>query len=196
MSKRVKSNSVRLIAGRWRGTRLPVVDHLGLRPTTDRVRETLFNWLMPDIPSAIVLDLFAGTGALGLECLSRGARFVQFVEREKTVVKVLNQNLERLTVDTEQAAVYTADALSFLGNPADRQFDLVFLDPPFQSDLLAPAIEQLERGGWLSPLAVIYLEYDSKQQGPDTPATIPSSWLQIKNGRAGQSGYALYRRTA
>ena len=192
MSKQVKSNSIRLIAGNWRGTRLPVLDHDGLRPTTNRVRETLFNWLMHDTHSATVLDLFAGTGALGMECLSRGASFVQFVENEPKVAAFLNKNLSRLSVDSDLTDVSISTANRYLAKQVERRFDLVFLDPPFQSELLQPAIEQLEAGNWLVEQAVIYIEYASGSEQPE----IPSSWQLSKNGKAGQSAYALYRRSA
>ena len=193
MSRQTKLNTIRIIAGRWRARRLPVLDSDGLRPTTDRVRETLFNWLMHQTQGATCLDLFAGSGALGLECLSRGAHFVQFVESDPRIVTNLKQNLMQLGVNfTEQnsvAALEQNDALQFLGQKPARQFDLVFLDPPFQSKLLQPAIRLLEGNGWLAQNAFIYVEQASKQAA----MTMPAHWKPVKQAVAGQCSYALYR---
>ena len=129
---------VRIIGGDWRGTRLPVADRDGLRPTADRVRETLFNWLQPMLPGARVLDLFAGTGALGLEALSRGAREAVLVERDPQLAEGLRQLVARLP-GGDRAQVVCADALAWL-RTAPGGFDLAFVDPPFAGDLWAPAL--------------------------------------------------------
>ncbi|MBT8114635.1 MAG: 16S rRNA (guanine(966)-N(2))-methyltransferase RsmD [Arenicella sp.] len=193
MSNKTKPNTVRIIAGQWRSRRLPVVDKEGLRPTTDRIRETVFNWLMNDIPDARCLDLFAGSGALGLECLSRGARLVQFVEKDPLVVSTLRQNLVTLQAEALQpetpAEVIEADALSFLQQRPMQKFDIVFLDPPFKATLLGQAVSLLEDNRWLAESALIYLEQPSKQ----LPAKVPDTWVAVKQGIAGQSCYALYR---
>ena len=122
-------NRIRIIGGTHRGRRLAFPDAAGLRPTPDRVRETLFNWLMPHLPGARCLDLFAGSGALGLEAVSRGAREVVLVDANPAVVKSLQENL-RLLGETERARVIRSDALAFLRKETDAPFDIVFLDPP------------------------------------------------------------------
>src|SRR5690606_2647217 len=126
--------AVRIVGGRWRGTRLPVADAEGLRPTPDRVRETLFNWLQPVLPGARVLDLFAGSGALGLEALSRGAREALLVERDPGLAQQLRRAVERLQ-GGEAVQVVNADALAFLSGYAGPPFDIAFVDPPFAQDL-------------------------------------------------------------
>lgn len=193
MNKRAKTNTIRIIAGRWRGRRLPVLDHDGLRPTTDRVRETLFNWLMHDIAGSRCLDLFAGTGVLGLECLSRAAKFVEFVDVERSVVEQLRNNIVQLDA-VQSTSVVQGNALDFLNcsgglnRSAIEPFDLVFLDPPFASSLLQPCIDLLDQRGWLKPGAMVYVEQDSKLDA----VLIPSHWTLHRNGTAGQSQYHLY----
>ncbi|MDX1550554.1 MAG: 16S rRNA (guanine(966)-N(2))-methyltransferase RsmD, partial [Lysobacter spongiicola] len=130
---------VRLIGGRWRGSKLPVADIEGLRPTSDRVRETLFNWLMPVLPGARVLDLFAGSGALGLEALSRGAATATLVERDPLLATALAQVAARLP-GGEAATVVQADALAWLPAQPRGSFDIAFLDPPFSAGLWEQAL--------------------------------------------------------
>lgn len=189
MNKRAKSNSIRLIAGQWRGRRLPVLDSPGLRPTTDRVRETLFNWLMHDIADARCLDLFAGSGALGLECLSRGAQFVQFVESQRRIVEQLQANLLKLECAPSRANCICQDALKFTQTPPSEPYDLIFLDPPFSSDIVPQLVSQLSSQHWLSPQALIYLEQPSHQ----AVDALPSNWQLFKDTKAGQSHARLYR---
>jgi len=196
MNNRIKSNVVRIIAGQWRGTKLPVADSKGLRPTTDRVRETVFNWLTADISNAHVLDLFAGTGVLGLECISRGAKSVQFIEADKKVASILKSNIERLQAG-EQCYVVNQTALQFLHQAFNKKTssktkqaaDIVFIDPPFDSDLLRPTIETLNNNGWLNDDAMVYIEQSSKAVIPE----VPESWQLYRQGKAGQSAYFLYR---
>ena len=194
MSKRANSNSIRIIAGRWRGRRIPVVDSEGLRPTTDRVRETLYNWLMHDLPQSRCLDLFAGSGVLGLEALSRGASEVWLVESDPLVAQSIQASLAMLA-DPHQVANYKAEVLqqdvtNLLKHKATSLFDIVFLDPPFAAALLAPAAALLEENDWLSDNALIYVEQDSQQ----VQALLPSAWHCIKQGKAGQSSFSLYQR--
>jgi 16S rRNA (guanine966-N2)-methyltransferase len=163
-----------------------VLDRPGLRPTPDRVRETLFNWLVADLPGALVLDLFAGTGALGLEALSRGARGACFVERDAAVARTLEDNLVTLGADA-RADVMTTDALGFLSG-APSPFTLVFLDPPFRQGLAAPCCLALE-DGWLSNDAMIYLETEF-----DIVPEVPAHWSLHREVRAGESQGRLYRR--
>jgi 16S rRNA (guanine966-N2)-methyltransferase len=185
--RQARPGALRIIGGRWRGRRIPVPDTPGLRPTPDRVRETLFNWLQPVIAGARCLDLFAGTGALALEALSRGAADVIAVERDRATADRL------LTVAGELGAqglqVVHDDALAYLaGEP--RAQNVVFLDPPFDSDLLTQAAERLELG-WLEAPAWIYLECAPGQaQKP-----LPDSWEVVRKKRAGDVVYPLARRT-
>ncbi len=180
------SGRIRVIGGSLRNSRIEVPDLPGLRPTTDRVRETLFNWLQPVVDGARCLDLYAGTGALGLEALSRGAAAVTFVEREPRLAAALKANLARLKVEGE---VIADDAARWLQGRA-RPFDLVFLDPPFALDAWAATSRTLEAGGWLAPRAWIYVE------SPRGAAfTLPDTWLPHRQGHAGEVAYALYRRT-
>ncbi|WP_266171270.1 16S rRNA (guanine(966)-N(2))-methyltransferase RsmD [Dyella subtropica] len=180
------SGRIRIIGGHLRNSRLDVPDLPGLRPTAERVRETLFNWLAPVIVGESCLDLCAGTGALGIEALSRGAARVQFVERDPKAVQALRDNLARLKVTTGQ--VVTADAGAFLQGPA-QPHGLVFLDPPFALDLWASLARRLEQGGWLTPAAWIYVE---SPRG-NAPA-LPENWQPHREGQAGEVRYALYRR--
>lgn len=181
-------NQLRIIGGQYRGRKLqfPVVE--GLRPTPDRVRETLFNWLMPIIGGAHCLDLFAGSGALGLEAISRGAARVTLVDNNPTVVRRLRDNLALL--GAERAKVIQMDALSYLAGPAE-EYQIVFVDPPYQLDLTATCIEHLEQDGWLAAQAWVYLEAPA---GRDLPG-LPDNWSVLHSKRAGQVGYRLLRRT-
>ncbi len=158
-----------------------------IRPTPDRVRETLFNWLAPRLPGARCLDLFAGSGALGLESLSRGAAHVTFVERDSTAAGELRARLSEW--GASGAEVEQADALRFLQRPGEP-FDIVFLDPPFGSDLLTGSAELLERGEWLAPRAAIYIECAARSGLPPLPPT----WTVTKAKQAGEVGYHLLTR--
>ncbi len=180
-------NQLRIIGGTWRSRKVSFPDVEGLRPSPDRVRETLFNWLAPIISGARCLDLFTGSGALGLEALSRGAGAVVFVDRDSRVISQLQENLKLLKA--EGASVVSADALSYLQRPA-QPFDIVFLDPPFRRELLAPCCEALEQGGWLSANAYIYLE---AERALGTPA-LPAGWELLRSKSAGEVGYHLARR--
>ena len=175
---------IRIIAGSLRNSRLDVPSLAGLRPTSERVRETLFNWLVPTIEGAHCLDLCAGTGALGIEALSRGAASVQFVEPDPAAARALGANLIRLK---QSAKVFTGDALHFLSR-APQPFDLVFLDPPFALNLWQPLAERLEQG-WLGEAAMIYVEYPHSE----TPM-LPAAWHVQRESHAGTVRFALYRR--
>ena len=177
---------LRIIGGDLRRRQLPVLDHPGLRPTPDRVRETLFNWLGQALYGKQVLDLFAGTGALGIESLSRGAAEVTFVERDAQVASHIRENLTILK--TALGKVITANALSFVASPG-QPMDVVFLDPPFHQDLAADCCSALETNGWLANEAMIYLETEYGL----TPE-VPTHWQLHRETRAGESMARLYRR--
>jgi 16S rRNA (guanine966-N2)-methyltransferase len=178
--------AVRIIAGHLRGSRLRVPDIDGLRPTPDRIRETLFNWLAPWIAGMRCLDLYAGTGALGIEALSRGAGECVFVERDHTLWRHLQDNLTRLRIANGHAI--HMDAAGFLAT-APQTFDLVFLDPPFSADLWSASAQALEDRGWLRDAAMIYVESPR-----DTAPELPARWTAHREGHAGAVRYALYRR--
>ncbi|MGH7247424.1 MAG: 16S rRNA (guanine(966)-N(2))-methyltransferase RsmD [Pseudomonadota bacterium] len=179
-------NQFRIIGGQWRRRRLGFPGLPGIRPSPDRVRETLFNWLRDVLPGAHCLDLFAGSGALGLEARSRGAASVLFVDREPRVIETLRTHLAVL--HATGCEVLRCDALAFLREPA-RTFDLVFLDPPFDSPLLASAAAALEQGGWLAERAHVYMEYPLGAR-PELPA----GWEFVRESRAGRVGFGLARR--
>ncbi len=189
MIRKVPGPRVRIIGGRWRGRKLPVADVPGLRPTPDRVRETVFNWLQPVIEGAHCLDLFAGTGALSLEALSRGADQVVLVERDSRVVAQLHENARRL--DAQGARIVHADGLDYL-NSTPRSFDIAFLDPPYRRELLELCCRRLEEGGWVAAGAQVYLEAGQ----PVGAEMLPSNWRLIHSKRAGQVCYHLAVREA
>jgi 16S rRNA (guanine966-N2)-methyltransferase len=181
--------AVRIIGGRWRGTRLPVTDIVGLRPTADRVRETLFNWLEHARPAGLhdarVLDLFAGSGALGLEAVSRGAREAFLVERDPKQLQALQSSLQRLDAG-HSVHLVRADALAWLRAPLHGRFDLVFVDPPFRDGLWTQVLEQLQP--WLAQDAWLYLE------APVSSSPSPgATWALHREGRTREVHYALYR---
>ena len=184
------ANQLRIIGGRHRGRRLHFVPGRGLRPTPDRVRETLFSWLQPRTPGARCLDLFAGSGALGLEAVSRGCGFLCAVEQNRSAAQRLRENVVLLR---EQAVVEVqqADALRLLRSPPREPFDIAFLDPPFAGGLLPEVCAMLEENAWLSADAMIYLEQDAGRDWPVTPA----NWALFREGSAGQSAHRLLRRS-
>ncbi|KGQ70289.1 16S rRNA methyltransferase [Chelonobacter oris] len=179
---------VRIIAGIWRGRKLPVLNGQGLRPTTDRIKETLFNWLMPHIVGARCLDCFAGSGSLGFEALSRQASAVQFFELDKDIAKQLQQNLQHLNCHTGNVQQGNSLQLFSQGN-SDTPYDIAFLDPPFQQGLLAPTIEALDNGNWLADNALIYIESE-KQLGI---LPVPPHWQLLKEKIGGEVCFRLYR---
>lgn len=178
---------IRIIGGAWRGRKIQVPDLPDLRPTPDRVRETLFNWLQPIIAGAYCLDMFAGSGALGFEALSRGAAYVEMVDQSSKVVALLRQQLQ--TFGATNADVYAATVPGQL-RVASRPFDIVFLDPPFKENLLLPCCAYLEEKAMLAEGAYIYLE------AKDTldESLLPTNWRLLKSKKAGQVSYHLAQR--
>lgn len=181
------SNQVRIIAGIHRGRRLPFADQPGLRPTGDRVRETLFNWLQPTIQGARCLDLFSGSGALGFEAASRGAKEVLMLDSSNQVIRQLEANKRLLGL--EQIHLRQTDTMLWLDHAPTKPFNLVFLDPPFATDLLSPACQKLAASAWLSETAQIYLETDASRTFIDLPA----GWELLKEKRVGQVRFGLVR---
>lgn len=178
-------NQLRIIAGCWRGRKIAFAPVAGVRPTPDRVRETLFNWLSPVIRGARCLDLYAGSGALGIEAASRGASSVVLVDSDSHVVASLREQLALL--DAATVEVVQSSVEGWLSASAEP-FDIVFLDPPFRKNLLPGSIHALESGGWLAAGARVYIEAESTLE-PELPA----SWELIRSKRAGQVGYHLAR---
>lgn len=181
-------NSVRIIGGSWRGRRISFPDIPGLRPTPDRVRETLFNWLQQAIVGARCLDLFAGSGALGLEALSRGAQELVFVEQAVAASRALQEHLLRLK---GMATVIEMGAARYLRSTA-QPFDIVFLDPPFGQSALTEYIPMLDAGQWLKAGSLVYLE---NERAAGVPA-LPTRWELLKSKSAGEVGYYLVRVNA
>ena len=182
-------NQLRIIGGDWRGRKLDFPDVPGLRPTPDRVRETLFNWLMPIIRGARCLDLFAGSGALGLEALSRGAAELVLVDSQPEVVAALENNCERLQVK-DRAQLQQNNAMEYLQRlPVDSHFDIIFLDPPYHQGLLQPCIDKLYAQEMLSPSGYLYFETSRDESLPE----LPSTWAIERQKMAGQVGYYLVR---
>jgi 16S rRNA (guanine966-N2)-methyltransferase len=180
---------LRIIGGTWRGRKLRFAANAALRPTPDRVRETLFNWLGARAQGARCLDLFAGSGALGLEALSRGAAHVTFVERDDAAARELSARLTQWGAGDTR--VEHADALAFLAGAASA-FDIVFLDPPFDSDLLPRVAGLLESRDWLKAGALVYVECAARAGLPP----LPPAWALLKAKQAGEVGYHLLARAA
>lgn len=182
-----QSGFVRIISGQWRGRKLPVHDVEGLRPTTDRVKETLFNWLAQDIYQAKCLDLFAGSGSLSFEALSRGAESLTMIELDPKAAAQLKQNLT--AIGATNATLHNTNSVNFL-NQVGTPHDLVFIDPPFRKDLIQQVITALEANHWLSPNALIYIEAEKELGSID----VPPSWHLYREKTAGQVCYRLFIR--
>jgi len=179
------ARELRIIGGALRGRKWTFPDIPGLRPTPDRVRETLFNWLAPHLPGKRVLDLFAGSGALGFEALSRGAVSAVLVERERVASANLRATIERFRL--EAAQVQTTDALAYLGSTGAAAFDLILVDPPFSAGLAGPTLDLIGAGNVLAPGGFCYLE-----QPADAPLpALPEGWMVHRTGKAGEVGYHL-----
>ena len=185
---KAREGQLRIIAGEWRSRRFSFTEQPGLRPTPDRVRETLFNWLSMHIEGSRCLDLFAGSGALTLEALSRGAAHALACDMSRDVVATLRGHLQTLQCD--RGEVRQQDALTLVAGAPESPFDLVFLDPPFHQDLLIPACTALETNGWLAPDALIYTESET------APGRLPfpANWHLHREKKAGQVWYSLWQR--
>ncbi len=178
------SGQVRIISGLWRGSKLPVETYPGLRPTSDRVRETLFNWLQPHIAGKRILDCFAGTGALGFEAASRGAGEVVLLEKVPALVNSLRETAVRLKADNIK--IEASDSFAWLGRPASTRFDLVFIDPPFGSDYAQKILPMLDP--WLANSAWVYVE-----TGRATQLEVPITYQLYREGSTREVWYRLFR---
>ncbi|MGD8234046.1 16S rRNA (guanine(966)-N(2))-methyltransferase RsmD [Vibrio sp. TRT 1302] len=187
--KKPSTGFVRIISGLWRGRKLPVHDAEGLRPTTDRVKETLFNWIAQDVPRAKCLDLFAGSGGLGFEAASRQAEMVTLIELNPNAFKQIEKNIASLNASNLTA--HNTDAISFLKQPGTPHH-VVFIDPPFRKGLLDETVALLESNGWLADDAMIYVETE-KELSLDS---IPAHWHLHREKTAGQVSYRLFKRQA
>lgn len=183
-------NSVQIIGGRWRGRKLRFPDGEGLRPTPSRLRETLFNWLASDLRDARVLDLFAGSGALAIEALSRGAASATLVDSSPSTCQHLKQTLA--TLDGAHATVTCADALDFLARYHGAPFTVVFIDPPYHRGLIAPALAALEKRAMLAKQAWIYVEAETLPSYD----IIPGHWRLHRQQESGQVCSSLFHREA
>ncbi|MGS2718643.1 16S rRNA (guanine(966)-N(2))-methyltransferase RsmD [Eionea flava] len=181
---------LRIIGGQWRGRKLSIANVDGLRPTGDRIRETLFNWLTGYVANSHCLDLFAGSGALGFECLSRGAAQVTLLEKHPQAAAQLRQHQQQLSSEQNSDVIET-DTLTWLNDKhhPSTPVDIVFLDPPFAGDLWDQAIKQLEENIALSNRAIIYIETPKNKV-----VAIPSHWLVLKEKTSGQVCYRLFQR--
>lgn len=182
------THTLRIIGGQWRGRRFSFPVEPGLRPTLDRFRETLFNWLMAQIPGAHCLDAFAGSGALGLEALSRGASRVTFIEQSAQACGEIRQICQRLQAN--DATIIQTDCLAWLNRSAHTRFDVVFLDPPYAADLLDSTCTALENGGWLADTAWIYCEFASDSPSP----AFPEHWLRYREKVTKTKHFLLLKR--
>lgn len=183
------NNRLRIIGGQWRGRKLPFSDADGLRPTPDRVRETLFNWLAAYTTGARCLDMFAGTGALGIEAASRGAESVVLFDSNRQSVAQIRENIKLLQAGN--IMVENRDALQGETAPSQAPFDIVFLDPPYHRDLLASAVSFLCDTGYLADDAWVYMECARDESIPP----LPGNWHPHRSGRAGQVAYSLFHVT-
>ena len=178
---------LRIVAGIWRSRLLEIADVPGLRPTAERVRETVFNWLTPHLAGARCLDLFAGTGALGLEALSRGAAEALFIEASPVAARMLRKNIA--TLEAKKATVRATDARKYLGKSGADQFDIVFLDPPFADELLGDLCKSLAESSILATNALVYIEEDRA-----TPEVVlPPDWQILKTKSTGNVRYSLVK---
>lgn len=182
--------SIRIISGKWRGRKLPVLSSEGLRPTTDRTKETLFNWLMNDVQDATCLDLFAGSGSLGFEALSRSAKQLVFVELESSACKLLHDNIQLLKIKSDEAIVKQDEALKAL-HSFEHCFDIIFVDPPFNKGLIPKVIATIESENSLAQNGLIYIECEKIND----QYSVPEDWLCIKEKSTKQVTSRIYRCT-
>lgn len=187
--KRGTAGEIRIIGGDWRGRKLPVLDAEGLRPTSDRVRETLFNWLQFEIAGAHCLDLFAGSGALSFEALSRGAASAILLELDVNNAQQLKQNLHAVMANNAQ--VIQTDSLLWLGRSPEKIFDVVFIDPPFHKALMQPAVDALFLQSYINDQAWLYLEQEKSLDWP----SLPEGWICHREKSTSQVKFGLFKKS-
>ena len=180
-----KRGTLKIIGGQWRSRQIDVLDADGLRPTPNRVRETLFNWLQADIFNSRCLDLFAGSGALSFEAASRGAKNVVQIENNLAACTALKSNAQKL--NATNVHMVQSDTLAHLAKTPPNQFDVIFIDPPFGLDLVVQSCELLEKNLWLAPYAKIYIETETTLK-----LELPESWQLLKSKIAGEVAYSLF----
>jgi 16S rRNA (guanine966-N2)-methyltransferase len=183
----LNTNSVRIIGGKLKGRKIYFPDSKGLRPTSDFVRETLFNWLMASTWGSICLDAFAGSGAIGFEAISRGAEKVFFIEQQPAILRQLQLTASQIGA-SQQSQIIQDNTLKFLQKPAFTQFDLIFLDPPFHEQLIVPSLQAIQKNNWLKPTGYIYVEYEREFE---LAPYIPEGLKLIKSKHIGVVSYGL-----
>ncbi len=179
-------SKIKIIGGNWRSRQIEVIDVQGLRPTPNRVRETLFNWLQSDIFNSRCLDLDAGSGALSIEAASRGAKTVIQIENNLAACRMLQANIEKLSAS--QIQTIQSDALIYLEKSQKIPFDIAFIDPPFGLNLVIQSCELFNKGNWLAPYANIYIETETDL----TLKQLPKHWQLLKSKVAGDVAYRLF----
>jgi 16S rRNA (guanine966-N2)-methyltransferase len=187
MPAKTGKGSVRIIAGQWRSRRLPVLDLPGLRPSSDRCRETLFNWLQPFVAGASCVDLFAGTGALGFEAASRGAADVKMVEINTAAYQQILSNIELLKAT--RITAHRENALKWLDSQSSESIDLIFVDPPFQDELHGEVLDKIHQSGCLAPKGLVYVESPALQNAPIPPA----GWSTWRDKIVGEVRLQVFR---
>lgn len=187
------SGHIRVISGQWKGRKLPVLDRDGLRPTTDRTKETLFNWLAPYVAQTQCLDAFAGAGSLGIEALSRQANHCVFYEKDKTAARQIQTNMQLVKASSDTYRVVQGDTLQLLGAPNHQQgFDLIFVDPPFNQGLAAKTVDLIDENRWLANDGIIYIETELAAAN----YAVPNTWHLLKESQTKQLCYRLYQKSA
>ncbi len=186
----MKNNTLRIIGGRWRGRKLSFFPGKGTRPTPDRVRETLFNWLMYDMQGAWCLDAFSGSGALGVEALSRCAAHATFLEQNPRVCQQLKKTFQAFELDKDIALLHETKVQKWLQRPAPRPYDIIFLDPPFFQDMLPDCFQAIAQYGWLKPNGLLYVEHEEELL---VQGLLPDSWECLRIKQFGEVGSALIR---
>ncbi|BAP58478.1 16S rRNA (guanine(966)-N(2))-methyltransferase RsmD [Candidatus Tachikawaea gelatinosa] len=187
-----KFGKIRIIGGKWKNKKISVINNQELRPTSNRMRETLFNWLMPYIDKAFCLDCYAGTGALGLEAISRNAQHVTFLELQEKIFKILIENIKEIKAEKYIIANKT-DTIYWLSNKSNYRYDIIFIDPPFLKNLLKKTIDFLEKNHWLSDKAIIYIE-SKKEKINEYNFNIPKNWLLQHKKSMGNVTCFLYEK--
>lgn len=188
--KKSANGQVTIIGGKWRGRKLPVLSSIGLRPTTNRIKETVFNWLTPYLSGSRCLDCYAGSGNLGFEAVSLGALHATLIEKKTILYNQLIASGNKL--EPSSLTIINDDTLHYLATPAGQPFNIVFIDPPFTQNLVNKTATLLEKNHWLTENSLIYIENASGAE----PLTLPANWLCYREKTAGQVRYRLYQRTA